>query len=173
MAVLCGLLGRLSPGEIGDAFAQGAKDLAPAAVLIALARGILVVAEDGQIIDPILDATATALEGISPVIASQGMFLVQTAINFFVPSGSGQAALTMPVMAPLADLLRVDREAAVLAFQFGDGFTNMIIPTNPVLMGVLSMARLPYGTWFRWMIKLQLVLLVVGIMLLAVAPFHG
>lgn len=173
MAVLCGLLGRLSPSEIGESFAQGAKDLAPAAILIAVARGILVVAEDGQIIDPILHATSSALAGISPVLASQGMFLVQTAINFFVPSGSGQAALTMPVMAPLSDLLHVDREAAVLAFQFGDGFTNMIIPTNPVLMGVLSMARLPYGAWFRWMVKLQLLLLLVGGVLLATAPFHG
>ena len=170
VAVLCGALGRLSPSEIGEAFGSGARDLAPAAVLVAFASGVLVLAEDGQVIDTLLNAVAESLSGVSPLLATEGMFLAQTAINFFVPSGSGQAALTMPIMAPLADLLGVNREAAVLAFQFGDGFTNMIIPTNPVLMGALVMARLPYGTWFRWMIKIQLVLLVVGMLLLAVSP---
>ena len=171
LAVLCGALGRLSPSEIGEAFGSGARDLAPAALLVAFASGILVLAEDGQIIDTLLNAVAESLSGVSPLLATEGMFLAQTGINFFVPSGSGQAALTMPIMAPLADLLGVSREAAVLAFQFGDGFTNMIIPTNPVLMGALVMARLPYGTWFRWMFKIQLVLLVVGMLLLAASPF--
>ena len=101
------------------------------------------------------------------------MFGVQTFINFFVVSGSGQAALTMPVMAPLADLLEIHRENAILAYQFGDGFTNMIVPTNPVLIGVISVARLPYGTWFRWMIKYQILLFLVGMILLAFSPFHN
>ena len=89
-----------------------------------------------------------------------------------VVSGSGQAALTMPVMVPLADLLEINRENAILAYQFGDGFTNMIVPTNPVLIGVISVARLPYGTWFRWMIRYQLLLFLVGMILLAFSPFH-
>lgn len=92
--------------------------------------------------------------------------LIQTFINFFVPSGSGQAALTMPVMAPLGDLVGVSRQTAVLAFQFGDGFSNMIIPTSAVLMGVLSLADLPWEKWARWVLPLQLVLFVIGLLLL-------
>ena len=126
----------------------------------------------GKIIDTILNGLAGSLEGLGPLWGTECMFAVQTFINFFVVSGSGQAALTMPVMAPLADLLEINRENAILAYQFGDGFTNMIVPTNPVLIGVISVARLSYGTWFRWMIKYQLLLFLVGMILLAFSPFH-
>ena len=173
MAVLCGLAGKLRPGQIADAFVEGAKDLVAAAVLVGVARGILVVAEDGRIIDTILHGMAGAVEGLGPLWTTECMFGVQTVINFFVPSGSGQAALTMPVMSPLAQIVGVHQENAILAYQFGDGFTNMIIPTNAVLVGVLSMAKMEYGTWFRWMIKLQLFLFALGMVFLALSPFHG
>jgi uncharacterized ion transporter superfamily protein YfcC len=94
------------------------------------------------------------------------MFLVQSMINVFIPSGSGQAALIMPIMAPLSDLLSVTRQTAVLAFQFGDGFTNLIIPTSGVTMGVLGVARIPYEKWCLWMIKLQIILFTLGLLLL-------
>jgi uncharacterized ion transporter superfamily protein YfcC len=94
------------------------------------------------------------------------MFLVQSTINVFVPSGSGQAALTMPIMAPLSDLLGVTRQTAVLAFQFGDGFTNLIIPTSGVTMGVLGMARIPYEKWFAWMLPLLIIFFIVSFILL-------
>jgi uncharacterized ion transporter superfamily protein YfcC len=173
MAVLCGLAGKLRPGQIADAFVEGAKDLVAAAVLVGVARGILVVAEDGRIIDTILHGMAGAVEGLGPLWTTECMFGVQTVINFFVPSGSGQAALTMPVMSPLAQIVGVHQENAILAYQFGDGFTNMIIPTNAVLVGVLSMAKMEYGTWFRWMIKLQLFLFALGMVFLALSPFHS
>lgn len=171
MSLICGLSGGLSPGRIADAFVQGAKDLAPAAILVAFARGIIIVASDGKIIDTMLNSMAQAMDGLGPVIGVEAMFCMQTVINFFVPSGSSQAALTMPIMIPLADLLHVHRENAILAYQFGDGFTNMIIPTNPVLIGVLAMAKLEYGTWFRWMIKYQILLFLIGMLLLALSPF--
>jgi uncharacterized ion transporter superfamily protein YfcC len=94
------------------------------------------------------------------------MFLAQSLLNFFVPSGSGQAALSMPLMAPLADLVGVTRQTAVLAYQFGDGFSNMIIPTSGVLLGVLGAARISWVVWARWMLPLQLVFLVLGLLLL-------
>lgn len=100
------------------------------------------------------------------ILAAEVMFAVQTGINIFVPSGSGQAALTMPVMAPLADLLGISRQTAVLAFQFGDGFTNLITPTSGVLIGVLGMARIEYAQWFKFMLPLQLLLLLTGALLL-------
>jgi uncharacterized ion transporter superfamily protein YfcC len=172
MGVLCGMLGRLGAGRIADEFVAGAKGLAATALLVAFARGILIVAQDGKIIDTILHGLAGSLEGLGPVWGVEAMFAVQTVINFFVPSGSSQAALTMPIMAPLADLLHIHRENAILAYQFGDGFTNMIIPTNSVLIGVVAMARLPYGTWFKWMFRWQVLLLAVGAVLLLASPFH-
>jgi uncharacterized ion transporter superfamily protein YfcC len=101
------------------------------------------------------------------------MFGAQTGINFFVPSGSGQAALTMPLMAPLSDLVGVTRQTAVLAFQMGDGFTNMIIPTNAVLMGVLTLAEIPWPGWARWILPLQIALFVLGAVALAIAVYVG
>lgn len=167
LAIAVAVIGRLRPGAAMDAFVSGARDLVGTALIIALARGILVIAEDGHIIDSILNALAGAVQGVPAVVSAQLMFLVQTALNFFVPSGSGQAALTMPIMAPLADLVGVSRQTAVLAFQFGDGFSNLIIPTSAVCMGVLSLAEIPWATWARWILPLQIVFFIVGCCLLA------
>jgi uncharacterized ion transporter superfamily protein YfcC len=101
------------------------------------------------------------------------MFSVQTAINVLIPSGSGQAALTMPLMAPLSDLVGVTRQTAVLAFQMGDGFTNMIIPTSAVLMGLLTLAEIPWGQWARWILPLQVLLFGLGFAVLALAVSIG
>jgi uncharacterized ion transporter superfamily protein YfcC len=98
------------------------------------------------------------------------MFVVQTLLNFFIPSGSGQAALTMPIMAPLADLVGISRQTAVLAFQLGDGFSNMIIPTSAVTMGVLTLADIPWLTWARWILPLEFLFLLMGFLLL-IPPF--
>ena len=173
MGVGMAVVGGMRPNAAAQAFTQGIRDLAPTAAIIGLARGILVVLQDGQTIDTVLNGLASALDGMGSTVAAMSMFGVQTLINFFVPSGSGQAALTMPLMAPLADLLGVTRQTAVLAFQMGDGFTNMIIPTSAVLMGVLSLARIPWPTWARWMLPLQLVLFALGLVVLAIAVAVG
>ena len=101
-----------------------------------------------------------------PVFAAQLMFFVQSIINVFIPSGSGQAALVMPIMAPLGDLLGVTRQTAVLAFQFGDGFTNLIIPTSGVTMGVLGVAKIPFEKWFVWVLPLMIIFFILGLILL-------
>ena len=173
MGILMGAVGGLGGNATAKAFMEGVKDLAPTALIIGLARGILVVLEDGQVVDTMLNALAGVLEGTGSAVAAMAMFGVQTAINFFVPSGSGQAALTMPIMAPLADLVGVTRQTAVLAFQMGDGFTNMIIPTSAVLMGVLSLARIPWPTWARWILPLQVTLFGIGLVALSVAVAVG
>lgn len=173
LGVVIGLAGGLGVNGTAGAFTEGIRQLAATAVTIGFARGILVVLEDGQVIDTLLYWVASGLEGTSSAGAAMAMFAVQTGINFFVVSGSGQAALTMPLMAPLADLLGVTRQTAVLAYQMGDGFTNMIIPTNPVLMGVLSLAGVPWSVWARWVLPLQLLLFVLGLAALAIAVSIG
>ena len=173
LAAILGAVGGLGGNGTAKAFMAGVRDLAPTAVIIGLARGILIVLQDGQVVDTILNALASGLGGAGSTVAASAMFGVQTAINFFVPSGSGQAALTMPLMAPLADLVGVTRQTAVLAFQMGDGFTNMIIPTSPVLMGVLSLARVPWPTWARWILPLQIGLFVLGVVALVIAVAAG
>jgi uncharacterized ion transporter superfamily protein YfcC len=173
LGVLMGAVGGLGASGTSTAFMDGIRQLATTAVVIGVARGILIVLQDGQVIDTVLHAMASALEGTSAAGAAMLMFAGQTAINFFVPSGSGQAALTMPLMAPLADLIGVTRQTAVLAFQMGDGFTNMIIPTSAVLMGLLTLAGIPWTKWARWILPLQIVLFVMGMIALSVAVAVG
>lgn len=94
------------------------------------------------------------------------MYALQTLINIIIPSGSAKAALTMPIMAPFSDVIGLSRQATVMAFQFGDGFTNMITPTSGVLMGALGLARIPYAVWVKWFWKMLLFLILVGALLL-------
>ncbi|GJQ61553.1 MAG: C4-dicarboxylate ABC transporter [Melioribacteraceae bacterium] len=168
--MVVGIVGRLSIDEITESFIDGARQLIGTALIIALARGIFIVADDGKIVDTILFALSGVIEEFHPVISSHAMFLVQSFLNFFVPSGSGQAALTMPIMAPLSDLVGVSRQTAVLAYQFGDGFSNLIIPTSAITMGVLSLAGIPWEKWARWMFPLQIIFMLLGFLLL-IPPF--
>jgi uncharacterized ion transporter superfamily protein YfcC len=166
LGILAGIIGRLRLNDMAVKFVDGAKAMISAALVIAFARAILVVASDGRIIDTILHGLSGLIGMAHPVFAGQLMLIVQTCINFFVPSGSGQAALTMPIMAPLSDLVSVTRQTAVLAFQFGDGFSNLIIPTSGITMGVLGIARIPWEKWARWIVPLEIILLLVGLILL-------
>ena len=165
MAVVVGWIGRLDADELVASFVQGAKDLVGTALVIALARATMVLARDAQIIDTMLHGLMPLVASSSPVFAAQKMFLIQSVINFFIHSGSGQAALTMPIMAPLADLVGVTRQTAILAFQFGE-FTTPMIPTSGITVGVLALARIPWLTWARWMVPLQLIYLVLALLLL-------
>ena len=113
------------------------------------------------------------MENLPAALSASGMLLVQSVFNFFIPSGSGQAYVTMPIMAPLADLTGVSRQTAVLAYQFGDGFTNMIVPTNALLMGMLALGRVPYPRWARFIVPLLLKLYVIAIVALILAVVMG
>ncbi len=167
LGVAAAVAGGLSAGAAVDAFKKGAAEMLTAALIIGLSRSVLVVAEDGKIIDTVLYALSGAVADLPRAVSVQAMFLVQGLINVFVPSGSGQAAITMPIMVPLADILGISRQTAVLAFQFGDGIFNLIIPTSGVTMGVLAVARIPYGEWLRWVWKPVAVLTAFAVLLLA------
>jgi len=169
MAILAGLVGRLKMKEFSDAFVGGARDMLTAALVVACSRGILVIATDGKIIDTILNSMTGLVHQAHPIISGYAMLVVQFTLHFLVPSGSGQAALSMPIMTPLSDLLGITRQTAVLIFQYGDGFNSLILPTSGVTMGVLSIAKIPYEKWLRWVIPLQILLYGVGMIFIAIA----
>ena len=166
MAVAAGISAGYSSDKIAKEFIAGAKDIFSAALIIGLAAGIIVILKDGKVIDIILGSLADSLEGSGKTGALGIMYGIQTFINLFIPSASAKAAVTMPIMAPFSDLIGVSRQATVLAFQFGDGFTNMITPCSGVLMAVLSVAGIPYEKWFGFIWKFILVLIVLGFLLL-------
>jgi uncharacterized ion transporter superfamily protein YfcC len=172
MGIVVGIVGGMKGGDIADGFEQGAKDLVGTAVIIGLARGILILAQDGLIIGTMLNALSGVVGSLHPIASAEAMLVFQSMLNFFVPSGSGQAALTMPIMAPLSDLVGVSRQTAVLAYQFGDGFSNVIVPTSAVLMGVLSLAKIPWTTWAKWIGPLVGLLTLAGALML-IPPFFG
>lgn len=167
--VVMGLISRLKLNDIGDGFVQGAKDIAMGALIIGFARAIVVVMEDGYMLDVVLNFASNLLNNLPASVAAVGMFITQLFINFFVPSGSGQAALTIPIMAPLSDLLGITRQTAVLAFQLGDGIANIIVPTFGVLLAALSIAGISYGKWLKWILPYFLIQVGLGIIFVAIA----
>lgn len=167
--ILMGFIGKLTPSSIADNFMDGAKDVIGGALIIGFAQSILVIVQDGKLMDSVLFYASTLLNQLSPAFNAVGMFFVQLFLNFLVPSGSGQAALTMPIMAPLADLVGVTRQTAVLAFQLGDGITNSIFPTSGVLIAGLAVAGIPYTKWFRWVLPFILIEVALGIIFLLIA----
>lgn len=173
--LLSAILGGVPSNETARVFTRGTAEMAGTAILIGFARTIEVVLSDGQVIDTVIHGIATALSHtevfgqFAPVVSSWGMLAVQSFINLLIPSGSGQAYVTMPIMAPLADLTGIGRETAVLAFQFGDGFTNMIVPTNALLMGMLLLGRIPYQRWIRFILPFIGKIYVVCLIVLAIA----
>ena len=166
MAVAAGFAADFSADDIAKEFIAGAKDIFSAALIIGFAAGIIVILENGKVIEPMLTAMANTLQNAGREGAMATMYGIQTFINLFIPSASAKAAITMPIMAPFSDMIGISRQATVLAFQFGDGFTNMITPCSGVLMAVLSVAKIPYEKWVKWAWKFILLMLVVGFLLL-------
>jgi uncharacterized ion transporter superfamily protein YfcC len=159
----------MGPSAISKNFVDGAKGIVFGALVVGIARGILIVMQDGFIMDSIIYGLAQAIQNLPKAISVLGMYVTQVVINFFIPSGSGQAAATMPIMTPLADVIEVNRQVAVTAYQFGDGFTNSIIPTSAALMGVLSVAKIDYEKWVKFLWPLMLIWLATGAVFLVVA----
>ena len=166
MGILCGIVDKQGADDIAKLFLAGCKDILSAALVVGLASGIIFILKDGHIIDTILYGLTRSLSQLGEVASLGVMYLFQTLLNVVMPSGSAKAALTMPIMAQFADLMDVSRQTTVLAFQFGDGFTNMLTPTSGVLIGVLGMARIPYGTWLKWVWKFILALIAIGFLLM-------
>ena len=153
MGIFSGIAGKLTGDELGRSFVEGAKDMVNAALIIGTARAILIVAQDGRILDTILSAMAGTISQFHPLISAELMFVSQCVINFFVHSGTAQAALTIPIMAPLGDLVGITRQTSVFAFQLAE-YINPVLPTSGVTMGILGLAGLRWEKWAKWMVPL-------------------
>lgn len=169
LAVIGGLVGRLTPDQIAEEFVKGASELAYGALLVGIARSLLVVLTDGNIMDTLLHFLASAISGLPSLFTAWGMYFVQCILDFVVPSGSGQAAVSMPIMAPLADLVGVTRQTAVLALQFGDGISNIYSPTSGYFMAGLALAGVSWPKWLRWVAPLIAMQYVVGMVFMTIA----
>lgn len=169
MGFIAVAISRISIGDATKAFLKGLDDMVVAALVVGFAKGIQVVLVDGQIMDTVIFSAANALRDFPNFVAAAGMLVFQTTLNFFIPSGSGQAAVTMPLMAPLADVLGLTRQTAVLAFTCGDGFSNTIVPTSGILMAMLGLAGIPWQKWLRFVLPLFLILMAVSAVFLFIA----
>lgn len=173
IGVVTALVGGLTANMAAQSFLSGAAEMTTTALLIGFARAIQVVLTEAQVIDTVVYGLAQPLTVLPAHAAAVAMLGVQTVCNLFIPSGSAQAYVTMPVMAPLADLTEVTRQTAVLAYQFGDGFTNMIVPTNALLMGILALGRIPYSRWVQFVAPLLVKFYVVAVIALILAVQFG
>ncbi|MBD3850774.1 MAG: putative basic amino acid antiporter YfcC [Acidobacteria bacterium] len=169
MGLVATVVSRLPVREATLAVVKGMEEMTVAALVVGFARGITVVLEDGQILDTLIFSAASVLQHVPTFVAAEGMLVFQTILNFFIPSGSGQATVTMPLMTPLADVLGLTRQTAVFAFTCGDGFSNMVIPTGGILMASLGLGKVPYDRWLRFMAPLLLQLLAVAAIFIALA----
>ncbi len=173
LAIALGFMAKMGPSRIAALMIEGASGVAGGALVVGVARAIQVVLEQGQIQDTIVNSLATPLQHLSVTVSAVLMTLVHCVVNFFIPSGSGQAMATMPIMIPLSDVIGMTRQTAILAFQVGDGVTNMIYPTLGGLLAMLALARVPFDKWFRFAFPLVLKILVVSWIFLIVAVQIG
>ena len=171
MAVLAAIIGRLGLNKFADSFTSGMATLASGAIIVGFARAILVLMTDGGIMDTILFEASNLVAGMPKGIAAVGMYLFQCLLNFLIPSGSGQAAVSMPIMAPLGDILGITRQTSVLAFQLGDGISNIFTPTSGYFMAGLALARIPWQKWAKWFIPCIMVEYLIGAIFILIATY--
>lgn len=174
ISVVVGIVNRWSANKIASVLCDGLAKGVLSAIVVGVARGILVVVTKGNILDTIIHACVGQLEQFSLYASSIGMLVFQTLLNFLIPSGSGQAAVSMPIMTPIADLIGMNRQIAVLIFQFGDGFSNLLWPTSFMVI-VCAMVRVPLNRYYRWIIPFFLISFVIQSMFVvgAVAANYG
>ncbi len=173
MGLMIGLLAGMGLSGTAEAYVRGFRGMAYAALLIGFARAIFVVLDDGRIVDTMVHAMFTPLEGLPLIASSLGMVVAQTAIHVPVPSVSGQAVLTMPVLVPLSDLLGMSRQVVVLAYQYGAGLCDLITPTNGALLAILAAAGVRYEDWIKFTVPLYLALVALGAVSIAIAIAIG
>lgn len=169
MAVLMAITLRMSPNQAVNEFIAGMKTMLMAASIVCVAKAVSSILTAGTIIDTIIYGLSFILKAVPTILQGPAMYMINIVINIFITSGSGQAAVVIPIVAPLADMIGITRQTAVLAFNFGDGFCNYILPTSSALMGILSMGNVPYDRWMKFMWKLFLIWMVVGSVLMIIA----
>ncbi|QFI14929.1 YfcC family protein [Borrelia maritima] len=165
-AIIAAFICRLGESEMWDAFVQGSESLITAALVIGLARGVMIVCDDGLITATILNAATNFLYNLPRPLFIILNEIIQVFIGFVVPSSSGHASLTMPIMAPLADFLSMPRSSVVIAMQTSSGLINLITPTSGVIMAVLGISKLGYGTWFRFVLPLFIIEFFISILVI-------
>ena len=173
MGITVGLVSGLNLTRISEAFTKGFREVLMGAIIVGLARSIAVILEDGQVMDTIVNGLGTVVGDLPPALAAAGMYFVQLIINFVIPSGSGQALVTMPIMAPLADMVNVTRQTAVLAFQLGDGFAHILYPTSGYFMAALAIAGVEWHKWIKFFLPLFLIFMAISLGALVVAQATG
>lgn len=169
IGLVAGIIAGMNYNTIAITFLEGCKNLVYGALIIGLARAVLVIMENGQILDTLVNALSQPLSALPPVATAIGMFVMNSVFNFFVPSGSGQAAIMMPIQTPLADMIGITRQVSVMAFQFGDGFSNVLFPTSGPLMASLAVAGVSWIKWAKWFFPLFLIWTGIAFVLLTVA----
>lgn len=173
MAILGGLAGKMGPSQIAKEFVNGSKKLVFGAMVIGIARTTSIILTEGSILDTVVRSLSSVLMQLPGVFRAVGMFISQIIVNCFIISGSGQAAVTMPIMIPVADIVGVTRQTAILAFNFGDGFSNYILPTSSALMGMLAISNIPYDRWIKYVAKLFGIWVITGSIILLGAYMVG
>ncbi|MCK9617256.1 MAG: AbgT family transporter [Lentimicrobiaceae bacterium] len=166
MAIVSGMAMGKDANEITRLFVAGARDILSAALVVGLAGGIIVILEDGKVIDTILYGISRSMQGTGQITTLSLMYIFQSALNMVITSGTAKAALLMPILRDISEMVNLSKQATVTAFHIGDGFTNLITPTSGVLIGVLEVARIPFSKWFHWAWKLILILVILGWILL-------
>ncbi|MCY7009076.1 AbgT family transporter [Fusobacterium simiae] len=169
LSVIMGLVGGLKLNGTVEAFIKGCHNLLYACMCVGFARALTIVMTDGKMLDVIVHSATYLLNGLPNLIKAPSMFIVQSIINILIPSGSGQAVVTMPIMVPIADVIGITRQTAVLAFQMGDGITNLFTPTSASLMAGLAIAGISWGKWMKWFGKLFLIWIIIGIIACMIA----
>jgi uncharacterized ion transporter superfamily protein YfcC len=169
LAIAAGPIGGLSLDDTARSFIQGAQDMTYAGLVVGLARGSLVILRDANVIDSLTHAMAAVVGRWSSSISVVGIYLMQNLLHFIVPSGSGQAAVSMPILAPLGDLVGITRQTNVLAYQLGNGLTNVFIPTQGYFMAALGILKIPWEKWVRWLLPLLLIWLALGMAAVIIA----
>ncbi len=173
VALISGIVTKMHPDDMSLSFIEGCKSMVFGALVIGFAKSITIVLTDGQIIHSIIHYMSIPLQQLPAALSAVCMFYVNLIFNFFVPSGSGQAMIVMPLQAPLADVVHVSRQVAVSAYLYGDGFSNTIIPTSGVLMGALGVAKIPWDKWLKFQLPLFGLWTLIGTLAIAVGVLIG
>lgn len=169
MGIIIAIIAGMGLDGYGKNLADGMADICGGALVVGFATGILWILTQGNILDTILHGASTLLNGLPAAVSAVGIYIFQCVMNYLIPSGSGQAAVTMPIIAPLSDLVNVTRQTAVIAFQLGDGISNAITPTSGVLMASLALGKVPWGKWAKWFLPIMLVQYGIGLVFVIIA----
>jgi uncharacterized ion transporter superfamily protein YfcC len=165
LGLISGFIARMKPSQMAQYFVEGSREMMNVVLIIAGGRAILIIMREAMVLDSLLQGAASLISLVPSIITAQLIFIIQAIINFFIHSGTAQASLTMPIIAPLSDLVGITRQTAVLAFQLCE-VINPVLPTSAVTMGVLGVARIPWEKWARWFLPLMIILIIFSLIAL-------